>query len=74
MIGLFLFLISCNTPQSDVDCIVYYDKCNSGCEALCGTEADERKAERGGVCDLGCMDTGEPPACILVDGECAFAD
>ena len=68
---LWLWLVACG-PRSDADCVVYYDKCNSGCELQCGTA---REAESVETCDLGCFDSGQPATdddCVVRDGECTF--
>ncbi|MBM75362.1 MAG: hypothetical protein CMK59_08165 [Proteobacteria bacterium] len=67
----FGWLWACNAPESDEDCLVYYDKCEMGCEPLCGTARARDKAERGGTCDIGCLDTATPE-CVFEDGECQW--
>ena len=74
MLLLLLTIWACDTPKSDADCIVYYDKCSSGCTPLCGTEKDEKNANRGGSCDLGCIDSGEISDCVLVGDSCQWAE
>ena len=71
MMSLIFFLLACGPTSSD-DCIVYYDKCNAGCDPQCGTQRDADDATRGGTCDLGCMDTGGTDECVLRDGECTW--
>jgi len=72
---LFFLLISfaCAVLKSDEGCAVYYDKCEYGCEPLCGTITDRDRAQRGMSCDIGCMDTGIPD-CVLKDGVCQWAE
>ena len=71
MMTLMLFLLACG-PTSNEDCVVYYDKCNAGCEPQCGSQRDANAVERAGICDLGCMDSGSTDECVLRDGECTW--
>ena len=69
---LVWLMLSCMTPKSDSDCVVYYDKCNAGCELQCGSLQEAESVE---ICDLGCMDSGEPVTddeCVLRDDECTW--
>ena len=62
-------------PQTNDDCVVFYDTCNSGCEPVCGTIYEKEDAESGEICDLGCIDSGdENLECVLVGETCQFVE
>lgn len=75
---MIFLLFACfeRKPQSDEDCATFRDKCNSGCELICGSIDEKEKIENGDICDLGCMDSGalDVSDCILVDEVCQFAE
>ena len=75
---LFLFFLSCSEskPQSDEDCVTFYDKCNSGCDLVCGSIYQKQDVESQQSCDLGCIESEDSasPECILVGEECQFED
>ena len=70
------FSLGCEDPkpQTNEDCVVYYDKCNSGCDPICGTVAEKEAVESGEVCDLGCVDSGSQAECVLVDDACQWSE
>jgi hypothetical protein len=69
--------IGCNPRSTDEGCIVYQEAC--GCDMICGTVRERDRAYKHGVCDIGCLDTGEArpsdqdcvsdgaKACVLLD-------
>lgn len=78
---LFLLMLALGTTacgvRSNDQCVVYRDKCNNGCAWVCGSEREERRTTRGGTCDLGCFDSGDPPVdaeCVAVAGECQWSE
>lgn len=77
MIPLLLSLLLACNPRDDGDCVVYRDKCSSGCAYLCGSTREASQASKQ-VCDLGCMDSGYTPSdaeCVLVDDStCGWAE
>ena len=75
---LTLLSVGCGEkkPQSDDDCVVFYDTCNSACEPICGTIYEKEAVESGNICDLGCItDTAEEQLeCSLVGETCQFVE
>ena len=77
MIWIVLFLFGCSEPdvETELECITFYDKCNSGCDLQCGSTLEKETIEQEGICDLGCVeDSGfEVDDCILIDDTCQWA-
>ena len=74
---IFLALLSAcfeKKPQSDEDCVTFRDKCNAGCELICGSVYEEEKVDNS--CDLGCSPDEDTaiPDCILIGEECQFSE
>ena len=62
-------------PQDDDDCVAFFDKCEAGCEPLCGTTYDRDDVNSGETCDLGCEDSDlDSVACVLVEDTCQWAE
>ena len=78
LVLLSFFLFGCvddSKPQTDEDCVVFFDKCESGCEPVCGTISQRDDVNSGDVCDLGCMDSGlDDASCVVVDEACQWAE
>ena len=75
ILALFSFGCAEKKPQTNDECVVFYDTCNSGCEPVCGSIYEKEESESGEICDLGCIDSGdENLECALVEGSCQFVE
>ena len=73
--SLLLFLACANPPpQSDEDCVSFYDTCNAGCDLQCGTIYEKEAIDNARSCDLGCIDSEDDPVCIFTEGQCLFEE
>jgi hypothetical protein len=77
MFCILMCFFSCTEPEmeAELECITFYDKCNSACDLQCGSTIEKEAIEQEGICDLGCIeDTGfVPDECVLVDETCQWA-
>ena len=71
-----LFCFGCGDPEpeSDADCVAFYDTCNAGCNLQCGTIYEKERVDKAPSCDLGCVDSEDDPECLFTEGQCLFGE
>ena len=78
MLWLSVLLMGCvgSVEEEEIECVTFYDKCNSGCDLQCGSTAEKEAIEAEGICDLGCIEdtASTPEECLLVDDSCQWAN